>query len=66
MFKSMLISLLVVLLLFLAYYVNLFGWLASGGAFRTALVLVIIVLVAAFKILGNPLGRADDNDKDRQ
>ncbi len=66
MFKSMLVSLVVVLLFVLAYYVKLFDWLASKGAFVTAIISVAVVLSAAVIILGNPLKRADDNDKDKQ
>ncbi len=62
MIKSWLITFLVLILFAAAFYVDLFGLIASKGAFYTALVLVIIALLAAIKILGNPFGRVDDND----
>ncbi len=62
MIKSWLITFLVLILFIAAFYVDLFGILASSGAFYTALGLVIIALVAAVKILGNPFGRVDDDD----
>lgn len=55
MFKSWLITILVVLLLAAAYYLDLFGFLATKGAFILGLILVAGVLTAAFFILGNPL-----------
>lgn len=45
----------VLLLLALAYYVNLFDWLASGHAMWLGIALVVIMLILAFIILGNPL-----------
>ncbi len=62
MIKSWLITFLLLLLLIAAYRLELFEILASRGMFYTALFLVIITLIAAVKILGNPFGRVDDND----
>lgn len=45
----------VLLLLALAYYVNLFDWLATGHAMWLGIALVVIMLILAFIILGNPL-----------
>lgn len=62
MLKSMLINILIILALVGAYYTNFFGWMAGRGALITAIVLVIAALIAALKILGNPFGKADDDD----
>lgn len=66
MMKSWLISLLIVLGLAGAYYTDIFGLIAGRGALITALVFVIIVLLAALKVLGNPFRRADDDDENKQ
>lgn len=55
MLKSWFISLIVLILLALAYYVNLFDWLASGHAMWLGIALVAIMLLLAYIILGNPL-----------
>lgn len=55
MLKSWFISFIVLILLALAYYVNLFDWLASGHAMWLGIVLVAIMLIIAFIVLGNPL-----------
>lgn len=55
MLKSWFISLFVLILLALAYYINLFDWLATGHAMWLGIVLVAIMLLLAFIILGNPL-----------
>lgn len=55
MLKSWFISLFVLILLALAYYINLFEWLASGHAMWLGIALVAIMLILAFIILGNPL-----------
>lgn len=57
----MLINFIVILGLVAAYYTNFFGWFAGCGALITAIILVFVALIAAFKILGNPFGRADDD-----
>lgn len=55
MIKSWLISLLVLILLIGAYYINLFEWLAGTSAMIIGAVLVLGMLVVAFFVLGNPL-----------
>lgn len=64
--KSWLISLLIVLILAGVYYTEIFALLAGQGALITALVFVVIVLLAALKVLGNPFRRADDDDENKQ
>lgn len=66
MMKSWLITVVILLGLVGAYYLNLFQWLASQGALITALILMAVVLTAAFIILGNPFRRADDHDDIQQ
>ena len=55
MLKAWFVSLLVLLLLAAAIYLNVFEWLASGSARLIGLGAVGIVLIAAFLVLGNPL-----------
>lgn len=62
MIKNMLVNILIILALAAAYYANFFSWIAGRGALITAIVLVIAALIAALKILGNPFGKADDDD----
>lgn len=55
MLKAWFVSLLVLLLLAAAIYLNVFEWLASESARLIGLGAVGIVLIAAFLVLGNPL-----------
>ena len=55
MLKSWFISLFILILLALAYHIRLFEWLASGSAMWIGIGLVVIMLILAFVILGNPL-----------
>ncbi len=61
MFKSWLITILVVLLLMVAYYFDLFKLLATDGAFILGLILVAVALITAFFILGNPLKKTEED-----
>lgn len=63
MLKSWLINILIVLALVGAYYTDLFGLMASAGAFWIGLFLVGGVLIAAFVILGNPWAKNNESDK---
>lgn len=54
MLKAWFVSLLVLLLLAAAIYLNVFEWLASGSARLLGLFAVGIVLIVAFFVLGNP------------
>jgi len=49
--------------IFFFYYIDFFGWFTTKYAFWGSLVLVIAVLLAAFKVLGNPWHKEDDDDK---
>lgn len=66
MLKSWLVTILILAALAGAYYLDLFGLLASRGAFITASVLVAAGLLAALKILGNPFRKVDDDDDSKQ
>jgi len=55
MLKSWFISLFILILLALAYHIKLFEWLASESAMWIGIGLVVIMLILAFVILGNPL-----------
>ncbi len=54
MLKSWLASLFILLLLGAAIYFDVFSWLAGNQARVFGLVLLGLVLAAAFLILGNP------------
>ena len=61
--KAVLINLGIILAIAVAYYVDFLGWFTTKYAFWGAFVLVIAVLLAAFKVLGNPWHKEDDDDK---
>ena len=60
--KTILINLGILFAIAIAYYVDFFGWFTTKYAFWGSLFLVVAVLLAAFKILGNPWHK-DDNDE---
>lgn len=62
--RNILVNVIVIGLLIVAYYSNLFSILAAKGTFIAALILLLIILIAAFKILGNPFRKVDDDDDD--
>ena len=61
--RAVLINIGIILAIALAYYIDFFGWFTTKYAFCGSLVLVIAVLLAAFKVLGNPWHKEDDDDK---
>ena len=61
--RAVLINIGIILAIALAYYIDFFGWFTSRYAFWGSLVLVIAVLLVAFKVLGNPWHKEDDDDK---
>ena len=61
--RAVLITIGIILAIALAYYIDFFGWFTTKYAFWGSLVLVIAVLLAAFKVLGNPWHKEDDDDK---
>ena len=61
--RAVLINIGIILAIALAYYIDFFGWFTTKYAFWGSLVLVIAVLLAAFKVLGNPWHKEDDDDK---
>lgn len=61
--KAVLINIGILLAIAIAYYIDFFGWFTTKYAFWGSFVLVIAVLLAAFKILGNPWHKEDDDDK---
>lgn len=63
--KTLGANLLIVLFVGLLYWLDIFSFFAKKGALALALILVLIVFVAGYKVLGNPLGKEDEkNDKD--
>ncbi len=61
--RAVLINILVLAAFALAYYVDFFGWFTSKYAFWGALGLIVIVLLAALKILGNPWRKGHEDDE---
>ena len=61
--RAVLINIGIILAIALAYYIDFFGGFTTKYAFWGSLVLVIAVLLAAFKVLGNPWHKEDDDDK---
>lgn len=61
--RAILINIGILLAIAVAYYIDFFGWFTTKYAFWGSLILVVAVLLAAFKILGNPWREDDDNDK---
>ncbi len=59
--KTFLANIVMLLLIVLAYKFNIFALMAHKGVLIGAIVVVGIVFIAAFKILGNPLKREDNN-----
>ncbi len=57
MIKSWLITFLVLALLAIAYFLNIFEWIGSRSATITAAVMLIAALTAAVIILGNPFDK---------
>lgn len=66
MLKSWFISLFVLILLALAYYINLFDWLATGYAMWLGIVLVAIMLLAFIThlVFNHAANRAKHNMSD--
>ena len=61
--RAVLINIGIILAIALAYYIDFFGWFTTKYAFWGSLVLGIAGLLAAFKVLGNPWHKEDDDDK---
>lgn len=62
--KTVLINIGILAGIFLAYWLDVFGWFVGRGATFAALALVLVVFVAAFFVLGNPFsGRGKHEDK---
>lgn len=64
MIKAWLVTILVLLLLVVAYSTDLFEFFSSGLMQWIAVGAVILSLVAAKMILGSPFKRDEDDDKD--
>ncbi len=63
MIKATLISLLVGLLFLVFYALDLYAFLSLKIVYYIALVVMIITLIAARIILGNPLEKSNKDDK---
>lgn len=59
--KAFLANIMMLLMIVLAYKFNLFAIVAHKGTLIGVIVVVGIIFVVAFKILGNPLKREDNN-----
>lgn len=61
--KTIFINLLVIFLLFVAYYIDFFGWFTGKKMFYFALGLVIVLFFIGCKVFGAPFsGDKDEND----
>lgn len=60
--KAFLVNIGIIISLIGAYYIDLFGLFASPNALLYSIILVIIVLIAALKVLGNPFKKEDDDE----
>lgn len=62
--KTFLINIGILAAIFLAYYIDFFGWFVGRGALFFSFGLVIIMFIIAWKVLGNPFkeDKKDDND----
>ncbi len=61
--KAVFINIGILLGIAIAYYVDFFGWFTTKYAFWGSLILVIAVMLIAFRVLGNPWHKEDDDDK---
>lgn len=61
--KAVLVNIGILLAIAVAYYVDFFGWFTTKYIFWGSIILTIAVLLAAYKILGNPWHKDDDDDK---
>lgn len=64
MAKAWLGTIMVLVFFLAAYSLNLFGFLAERAVLYVSFGIMIVVLGAAFIILGNPLGRDRKDEKD--
>ncbi len=64
--KNIFINLLIILLLFIAYYIDFFGWFTGKYVFWLALFLVVLLLFIGFKVLGSPFAINEDKNDDTQ
>ena len=60
--KVILVNIIVFMAIIGAYYTDFFGWFTYRYAFTIAIALVVIVLLSALKILGNPFSGGNDNE----
>ncbi len=63
MIRSWFVSLLVILLFVFAYWVDLFAFFSQRWLFYVALALVVIMLIVARIILGNPFAEDKTDEK---
>lgn len=61
--KSVLINVGILLGIFVAYYIDFFGWFVGRGALFFSLGLVFVMFIIAWKVLGNPF-KEDKRDGD--
>ena len=64
--KNIFINLMIIVLLFIAYYIDFFGWFAEKNIFWIALFLVIVVFCIGWNILGSPFKKNEDKNDDTQ
>ena len=60
--KTILINIAILAGIILAYWLDVFGWFVGRGATVFALLLVAGVLIAGWRILGNPFSGSKHHD----
>ena len=60
--KTILVDIALMLALFAFYYTGAYAWFSSKVVFICSLLLMSIVLTAAFVVLGNPFRRRKGDD----
>ena len=63
--KTFLINVLIITAIFIAYWVDVFDLFTSKYALVFSFTLVIISLLLALKVFGNPFSRTKDDDNDK-
>lgn len=60
--RTILINIIIFAAVLAIYYTDFFGFFTSSFAFWGALVLVIVLLLIAVKVLGNPFAGGDNDE----
>lgn len=61
--KTYLINIFILLLFFVAYSLDFFGWFTGRKPLFFAILLVFVMLIIGWKVIGNPFNEGKNNDK---